>query len=266
MSCVFNCWQPRPKGVLRTVHTVAVCHTSRKCPFVLPGNMPEPGDRCPVCGSRYHQGWDCPRRTEGLCPRCKEPWYPMSREHGPGMCNLVVPRCARCDQDGHISALCPTRPPTIVYLCGVCGSEDHLNVTCPIRMAHPSAHTARDDERFAEQEDVTPENWASILPNLPGYLPPVNPPGGGQRAPGEVVPPPGAPGSIEPPPGFPPMGMTYYTEYGQRFHLHNDCTGLRNTHVSVVLMDPFNELNPVSLRLTCCQYCAKRWRKNYPQP
>ena len=151
-----------------------------------------------------------------------------------------------------------------MYLCGVCASEGHLSVTCPIRMAHPRAHTARDDERFAEQEDVTPENWAAILPNLQGYLPPVNPPGGGQRAPGEVVPPPGTPGSIEPPPGFPPMGMTYYTEFGQRFHLYNDCTGLQRARA--ILRDLFNELDPVNLRLTCCQYCANRWRRQHPQP
>ena len=80
-------------------------------------------------------------------------------------------------------------------------------------MAHPQAHSAREDERFAQQEDVSPENWAAILPNLPGYLPPVDPPRGGQRPPGEAVPPPGGAGSVELPPGFPPAGMTYYREY-----------------------------------------------------
>ena len=63
-----------------------------------------------------------------------------------------------------------------MYLCGVCGSGEHLNATCPHPELHPQVHGFREDNRIVEEDDVSPDLWAAIAPNLPGYLPPVNPP------------------------------------------------------------------------------------------
>jgi hypothetical protein len=145
-----------------------------------------------------------------------------------------------------------------VYLCGVCGSGDHLNAGCPHKALHPQVHGSIEDNREVEEDDVAPDVWAALAPNLPGYIPPVNPPMGDPGAPGGEVAPAGFSGSFEPPPGFPPDGMTYYTEFGARFHLYNDCRTLERS--SLVLRDPFHELDPVGLNLTCCQKCANRWR------
>ena len=244
-------------------HCGSVAHLSVRCPFVLPGDMPEPGEKCPLCGSLFHQARCCPRRKEGYCTRCKESFLFWPEEHGPNRCAVVAPKCGRCEGTGHISALCPGRAPLLVYLCGVCGSGEHLNATCPHREIHPQAHGFEEDHRAVEEDDVAPDVWAAIAPNLPGYLPPVNPPVGGQGVPGGNQIPAGYNGSFEAPPGFQITDNVYHTEHGARFHLFSDCRGLERA--TMVLQEPLDELRPAAVRLTCCQFCANRWRDNHPQ-